>query len=134
MTSELEPDLRYFGYKKGDYICKCKACDSKFLGAKNSWRCTTCAVAKSEETAVTRAAPDVPELVRYDPNGKGYPWFEMEKDEQGDYVLYSQAAEIIAAKDKEINKLNVYNGSYRNQIIELREALQAAEDKSAEKP
>lgn len=49
--------------------------------------------------------PDVPELVRYDPNNKTYPYFEMEESELGDYVRYDQSAEMIAAKDKEIQEL-----------------------------
>lgn len=49
----------------------------------------------------TRAAPDVPELVRYRLNSLG----ELVYSENGQYVLHSQAAEIIAAKDAEIDRL-----------------------------
>lgn len=48
----------------------------------------------------TRAVPDVPKLVRYEPD-----WFEGRaqcfRDRNGEYVLYSQAAEIIAAERSE---------------------------------
>lgn len=52
--------------------------------------------------AYTRTVPDVTELVRYEPNHKTYPYFEMEEDELGEYVRYDQASAIIAAKDAEI--------------------------------
>lgn len=81
----------------------------------------------------TRAAPDVPELVRYRLHWSDFDTADMEIDSMaGEYVLHSQAAEIIASKDKEINKLNVYNSSYHNQITELRELLQAAEAKNVQ--
>ena len=58
--------------------------------------------------AYTRAVPDVPELVRYKPDYTYSPDWDimsiMQKDEKGEYVLHSQAAEIIAAKDAERNK------------------------------
>ena len=49
----------------------------------------------------TRAVPDVPELVRYNL----YTHKPMEQSETGLYVLHSQAAAIIAAKDVEIQEL-----------------------------
>lgn len=52
--------------------------------------------------AYTRAAPDVPELVRYSAVRRYGREEIIEKDEHGEYVLHSQAAEIIAAKDAEI--------------------------------
>lgn len=49
----------------------------------------------------TRAAPDVPELVRW--KHCEYPnQHKMIEHKDGEYVLHSQAAEIIAAKDVEI--------------------------------
>ena len=66
--------------------------------------------------AYTRAVPDVPELVRYRMEGyeitfrengcdqhDGFGVTEIE-DPDGEYVLYSQAAEIIAAKDAKIKE------------------------------
>ena len=53
----------------------------------------------------TRAVPDVPELVRYSIEWSHSTADEVREDDNGLYVLHSQAAEIIAAKDKEINQL-----------------------------
>lgn len=56
----------------------------------------------------TSAVPDVPELKRYD---KGDILLALEggydplSSDDGEYVRYDQAAAIIAAKDKEIERL-----------------------------
>lgn len=50
------------------------------------------------------SVPDVPELVRYNMMTNIHGW-DHEESVDGDYVLYSQTAEIIAAKDKEIKSL-----------------------------
>lgn len=54
-----------------------------------------------------RAVPDVPELVRYSHGTNPVNGNEQAIycDKTGEYVLYSQAAEIIAVKDKEIERL-----------------------------
>lgn len=51
----------------------------------------------------TRAAPDVPELVRYDLDKRGVPWIEMEQRDDGDYVRYDQAAKVVAKLTKDAN-------------------------------
>lgn len=51
----------------------------------------------------TRAAPDVPELVRYKPDSYDAPSISrMLKDEEGSYVRYDQAAAIISALKAEL--------------------------------
>lgn len=60
------------------------------------YQCNNC----GHEGYNTRAVPDVPELVRYYAVSGG----NMMKHDNGLFVLYSQAAEIIAAKDKEIEQ------------------------------
>lgn len=52
----------------------------------------------------TRAVPYVPELVRLHIDSEG-----VQECKDGDYVLHSQAAEIIAAKDAEIEKIKDEN-------------------------
>lgn len=105
--SELKPDLSSFGYADGGYMSKCSHCKETFIGAKRAWSCEPCATEKSLKPKITRAVPDVPELVRYD-------WCRtrmMVEGGRGEYVRYDQAAEIIAAKDKEIERLkNLIDG------------------------
>ncbi|WOC15070.1 hypothetical protein [Pseudochrobactrum sp. MP213Fo] len=50
----------------------------------------------------TRAVPDAPDLVRYSVRLDEGRYFGMAEYAGGKYVLHSQAAEIIAAKDAEI--------------------------------
>lgn len=58
-----------------------------------------------EGYAVTRAVPDVPELVRYAPeydyDFRGVITAYMKPNAEGKYVLHSQAAAVVAAKDAE---------------------------------
>ncbi|WP_075654665.1 hypothetical protein [Pseudochrobactrum sp. B5] len=98
MTSELKPDLSSFGYADGGYMSKCSHCKETFIGAKRAWSCEPCATKKSLKPKITRAAPDVSELVRYRLHWSDFDTADMEIDSMaGEYVLHSQAAEIIAA-------------------------------------
>lgn len=89
--------------------------------------------------APSRAVPDVPELVRYRLNSLG----ELVYSENGSYVLHSQAAEIIAAKqyayDVEYNSLVDRHNQAVQQIekwidtcSELEQRAEAAEAKLAQ--
>ena len=135
MTSELKPcpfcggeaEIERYGCTRFSTAYRCQDCGcsletSETFNHGREWN--------------TRAAPVVPELVRYEPDYavdfRSVTTAYMQSNAGGEYVLYSQAAEIIASKDKEINKLNVYNSSYHNQITELRELLQAAEAKNVQ--
>lgn len=80
----------------------------------------------SEPVSWERYSPYMPEV------SGDYAVACMAKDPSGKYVRYDQAESAVAGKDKELNKLNVYNGSYHNQILELRELLQTAEAKLAQ--
>lgn len=62
--------------------------------------CPTCEAWKQYDNL--KVVPDMPELVRYDISMFGNGAVEMW---DGEYVRYDQAAEIIAAKDKEIERL-----------------------------
>lgn len=163
MTSELKSDLRYFGYKDGHYISECKTCGCQFLGAKRSWACKPCAEKKVIEPKVTRAVPDVPELVTV---GHLWEYAEYHSDDSGYYgyvkiiteenpsthvspaskirhhrelVTRDQAAEIIAAKDKEIERLKLRHTDEMNDFIlmgmardEFKNRAEAAEAKLAQ--
>lgn len=96
---------------------------------------------KFKEIINTRAVPDVPELVRY------RIWFDsnyneiVDEEEDGEYVRYSQAAKVIAAKDKEIKKLkevlrkthasfeNDRTGKFKDIQNEINKALSEKESK-----
>lgn len=72
------------------------------------------------ETLNTRAVPDVKELVRYDVQGHG-----MAHMFDGDYVLHSQAAEIIAAKEAGCAGYREYAAEKSNQVIALQKRSEA---------
>lgn len=76
--------------------------------------------------------PDVPELVRYSAVRRYGREEIIEKDEHGKYVLHSQAAEIIAAKDAEIEKLNEQNDKFKWQVRDTCTRAEAAEAKLAQ--
>lgn len=88
MISELKP---------------CEACNGTGEGGLNAVMDIFCRRCKG---LGTRAVPDVPELVRYTPVFYDDDFIAaMEESDEGEYVLHSQAAAIIAAKDAEINQL-----------------------------
>lgn len=124
MTSELKPDLSSFGYADGGYMSKCSHCKETFIGAKRAWSCEPCATKKSLEPKIEQPKPDVPdvlaaqELVRYSVEvlSSGHPY--MNSDVDGDYVFHSQAAKIIAAKDKEIEEWRDIAQSYTTKFAE----------------
>ncbi|GEM_PF-5418982 len=99
MTSELKPiDI---WEDATNAVCQIMQ-ESKMCNCPDG-ECLASTVEPSKETMAqwnTRAVPDVPELVRYDKEFES-----MFEREDGRYVLHSQAAEIIAAKDAEIVKL-----------------------------
>ncbi len=82
----------------------------------------------------TRAAPDVPELVRYSAIelvrsiDAGY---DPLPSDDGDYVEFSQAAEIIAADRAEIKRLRSLNHYAHLEAVAIRRA-EAAEAKLAQ--
>jgi len=79
----------------------------------------------------TRAVPDVPELVRYTSWGKGDD-YGIKVSKEGNYVLHSQAAEIIAAKDVEIAGIkDCVKGLFDDRAYN-RERAEAAEAKLAQ--
>lgn len=85
----------------------------------------------------TRAVPDVPELVRHTVTCQyheddGYPYADTFKHANGEYVLYSQAAEIIAARDAKIERLNEQNDKFKWQVRDTCTRAEAAEAKLAQ--
>lgn len=79
----------------------------------------------------TRADPDVTELVRYYPDCKSDEVFMMQSI-AGEYVLHSQAAEIIAAKDTEIERQKRLTKTSEDFLYEVSRKLGNAEAKLAQ--
>lgn len=107
MTSELKPCpfcLRPLKRSSGKFN-PMAVCETDGCWMKEKQIAVPCDDPFSVKSWNTRAVPDVPELVRYD---KGDICLAIENgydplpSKDGEYVLHSQAAEIIAAKDVEI--------------------------------
>ncbi|MDP8251200.1 Lar family restriction alleviation protein [Pseudochrobactrum saccharolyticum] len=121
MTSELKPcpfcggdaEIERYGCTRFSTAYHCQDCGcsletSETFNHGREWN--------------TRPVPDVPELVRW--KHCEYPnQHKMIEHPDGEYVLHSQAAEIIAAKDKEIELLS-------QQCHDLNEELQGAYDRA----
>ncbi|RBO94973.1 Lar family restriction alleviation protein [Pseudochrobactrum asaccharolyticum] len=121
MTSELKPCP----------FCGANAEAHEFQAGEYEVSCSTegCAVRPRTtltdmETAIadwnTRAVPDVPELVRYRLHWSDFDTAHMEVDSmEGEYVLYSQAAEIIAASHAEAPWRNMKSAPIDGTIINV---------------
>jgi len=86
----------------------------------------------SDVRSSLKPAPRLPPI-----RWRNEPWnidddFGIRPSTNGEYVLHSEAAKIIEAKDAKKSKLNAYNRSYHAQIIELRELIKAAEAELAQ--
>lgn len=73
------------------------------------------------------AAPDVPELERYYHNR-----FAMVPNPMGEYVLYAQAAAVIAAERAENEKLKEQNDKFKWQVRDTCTRAESAEAKLAQ--
>lgn len=79
------------------------------------YQCNNC----GHEGLNTRAEPNVSELVRYRLNSLG----ELVYSEKGQYVLHSQAAAIIAAKDAFAHELSRQLRSLEEALITQKEII-----------
>lgn len=123
MTSELKPFLE-------DMLSMSTCTDGRTLQIHFSRPITNDdrkALMDAHNAAVTRAVPDVPELVRY-----GF-WKDgtFEEDQNGKYVRHDQAVTVIAAKDDRLRKSEQDKVGMLAHIAELEAKLAQSEKPEA---